>query len=521
MGKIERYFLALWFLLNVMLGLFLVRDFGVSYDEPDYYLYAQNSVDAYGSFFALAYTPSFGPNDLPNYGPAFIIFPELVLRFLRVIFRDVFAPDIWHFSYFVLFQLGGLCLYLLARRWFQSWSAWGVLLLYTSQPLLWGHAFINPKDIPFLSFFLFTLWSGFRLADSVAAPGTRKLSLPPFRVRDSLPYLRSPHLILAGVLLGMTMSIRLLGPLPGLIVILYFVWTLGPKWLPVTTAYVLTAAVVMFLTWPALWPNPIDHWMDSLVLMVNFPWPGRILFNGQFYDPDGLPMSYLPVLLNIQLTETLLILMYVGLAVLGYAMLHRRAQPDLWLTVTLGGLLPLLGLTLSRATLYDNFRQLLFLLPALILLAGLALEALFTWLQPAALRSFVLLVLTLPGLYAIAQLHPYPYAYYNSLVGGTGGASRKFELDYWCTSYREAALWLNKRATNGAIIAGNGPDYLLDLYARQDLVLRPQEDPDEELDYFVVTSRYNQDLALHSDANVVYSIGRDGALLAVVKQLSP
>jgi hypothetical protein len=77
MSKTEKYILTLWFITNLLIGLFIVRDFGISYDEPEYYVYAQNSVDAYRSFFTLAYVPVFGPHDLPNYGPAFIILPEL------------------------------------------------------------------------------------------------------------------------------------------------------------------------------------------------------------------------------------------------------------------------------------------------------------------------------------------------------------------------------------------------------------------------------------------------------------
>ena len=306
MSKTEKYLLAFWFVTNLVIGVFIVRDFGMSYDEPDYYLYAQNTVDAYKSFFALAYTPSFGPHDLPNYGPAFIIFPELALRVVKLILPNIRAEIIWHFSYFLLFQLGGLCLYALARRWFDRWSAWGTLLLYTSQPLLWGHAFINPKDIPFMAFFLFTLWSGFRLAATLGAQNIdvsfqsieiRRLSLPRFTVKESLPFLRSPQLLLAGILLGMTISIRLLGPWAGIIIILYLAFTLGQRSLPIITAYLIVAAITTFITWPYLWPNPIDHWMNSLVLMVNFPWPGHILFNSQFYEPENLPISYLPILL--------------------------------------------------------------------------------------------------------------------------------------------------------------------------------------------------------------------------------
>jgi hypothetical protein len=35
-------------------------------------------------------------------------------------------------------------------------------------------------------------------------------------------------------------------------------------------------------------------------------------------------------------------------------------------------------------------------------------------------------------------LHPYEYVSFNSLVGGTGGAQGRFELDYWGISLAEA-----------------------------------------------------------------------------------
>jgi hypothetical protein len=530
MNKTEKIIIVLWFIMNIGVGIFIVRDFSVSYDEPDYYLYAQKTVDAYGSFFTLAYKPFFGPNDLPYYGPAFIIFPELVIRLLKLVFPDLFAAHIWHFSYFLLFQLGGICLYSLARRWFLHWSAWGILLLYISQPILWGHAFINPKDIPFMVFCLFTLWSGFRLADSQGAknidvslqrPSFIGLSLPRFIVKESFPFLRSPQLLLAGILLGMTMSIRLLGPLPGLIVILYLAFTLRETSLPVITAYLICAMVTMFLTWPALWPNPVHHWVDSLVLMASFPWPGRVLFNGRFHEPESLPFSYLPTLLNIQLTETLLLLIYLGLALLIVFFVRKHIKLDLFLVLILGAILPLTGLILSGATMYDNFRQFLFLLPPLLLLAGLALDFIFSMLKPTVLRVALLMLLVLPGAFAIVRLHPYQYVYYNSLVGGTGNSLRKFEMDYWCTAYREAAMWLNKNAPFGARIKGSSPTYLYEMYLRDDLRARHKYKPGEQYDFFVSTSRYNADLTVHPDTKVVYTVERDGAVFAVIKQFSP
>src|SRR6266496_2740040 len=190
MSKAEKYPLILWFIANLTIGLFLVHDFGMSYDEPNYYLYAQSSVDAYRSIFGLAYTPHFGL--YPNYGPAFILFPELAMRLLKLIFPNISTVDIWHYSYFLVFQFGGLCLYFLARRWFKPWSAWGILIHYTFQPVLWGHAFINPKDLPFMTFCLFTIWSGLHLADALGAQNI-DVSLQPIFKRLWLSIEESKH----------------------------------------------------------------------------------------------------------------------------------------------------------------------------------------------------------------------------------------------------------------------------------------------------------------------------------------
>ena len=277
----------------------------------------------------------------------------------------------------------------------------------------------------------------------------------------------------------------------------------------------------MFVTWPYLWPNPINHWMDSLVLMVNFPWPGHILFNGKFHDPEKLPISYLPTLLNIQLTESLLILIYMGLIFLIFSVLYKRIKLDLFLVIVLGALIPLTGLILSRATMYDNFRQILFLLPPLILLTGLALDYIFQILKPNMLRLALLILLAFPGIRAIVRLHPYQYIYYNSFVGGAGGALRKFELDYWFIAYNEAALWLNKNVAPDARIGGDEPTYLLYDYLRPDLRRTVEAKPGELYDYFITTSRYNQDLTSYPEARVIHTIERDGAILTVIKQLSP
>ena len=101
-------------------------------------------------------------------------------------------------------------------------------------------------------------------------------------------------------------------------------------------------------------------------------------------------------------------------------------------------------------------------------------------------------------------------------MGGTGGAFRKYEMDYWFTSFQEAAHWLNQNAPANATVESEGPDFLLPRYLRTDLKLSSK--PGQPFDFFVTTSRYNKDSTSHPYATVIYSIARDGAILAVIKR---
>ncbi len=66
---------------------------------------------------------------------------------------------------FFTFVAGIYAFYVLARRWMSVWASFAATLLFAAQPVFWGHAFISPKDIPFLSAFLISLVLGLRMAD--------------------------------------------------------------------------------------------------------------------------------------------------------------------------------------------------------------------------------------------------------------------------------------------------------------------------------------------------------------------
>src|SRR5512133_879985 len=165
-NRLEMILLIVWFLVNLGMGILTVHEYGISIDEPNNYRYAAATLDAYPSFFGTLYKPEYD-SSFDGHGPAFVTIAAILIKIIQRIFPNVFAPDLWHFSYFITLLLTGLCLYWLAKRWFNRWTAWGLLILFSTQPLLLGHAFVNPKDIPFMFLFTLSIVLGFHLVDGL------------------------------------------------------------------------------------------------------------------------------------------------------------------------------------------------------------------------------------------------------------------------------------------------------------------------------------------------------------------
>ena len=669
MIRLEKVLLLLWFVINLSIGALTVHQYGISIDEPNNYQYAADTLAAYPSFFGTLYAPAYN-SSFDGHGPAFVAIASILIKIIQNVFPNVFTPDLWHFAYFITFQLTGLCLYWLTKRWFSNWTAWGILILFCTQPLLIGHAFINPKDIPFMFLLTLSIVLGFRLVDSMEAkesfvsferpvkvltkksqeadpPLRRKfliylalalatvLTLIVFshqfnslieqivnffyyakpdswagRIFDSVAshssniseedyvtkalrlfrrakrvmvtvimlfsliyfgllinntslsiFLRNrwnqrhklrealmgltrllqavlhldrikiwfteifrallnQHVILAGVALGLATAVRAIGPLAGLIVVLYLFVKVRSKAWTTSIAYFLVAGIVTYIAWPHLWEAPIQRYLEGLGILSNFPYSGRVLFAGHLYGASDLPRSYLPVLLNIQFTEPLILGLYVGICILGWQLLHDSLRTDFLLYIGLGFAFPLCGLILLNSPLYHNFRQALFLIPAMFMLAAPALELIFNKLTQNWARVLLIVAVALPGVYSTVKLYPYEYVYYNSLVGGPAGVRNRFELDYWRISLREMALKLNGFAPQRSTIVVTRSAGLFARYARPDLVvdkiINSTLDLNSGYDYVVQVARW-QAWDLYPDVKDVVSIERDGAVLATAK----
>ena len=488
-------------ILCLAIGVFTVKDYGESWDEAEIFSYADYSIQAYQYILHPQDLQPFS-RDLNYYGPAYFMLADSFSNLINQLTPTLSLITVRHFFYFFTSLVCVLFLYLLAKRWMSRWAAFGVALLFASQPLIWGHSFINPKDIPFMTFFLTSIYLGFRMLD--VSPNSKWKWLIP-----------------AGIVMGLTISMRVIGPLAGLLVLLYAVLKTPRKIITTIPYYGLIAGVVAYLTWPYLWKAPITNFFESLKVMSSFPFPSTVLFMGNVYAANQLPRRYFPTLLSLQLTEPALILIAIGFVVSVWLFVKGKNREPILLFAG-WFLAPTLWIVLSRSALYDNARQLLFLWPPLFIMAGMGIDQLITFIKLPAIRLALLLIMVLPGIYACIHLYPYEYIYYNSLAGGVKGAYRNFELDYWATSFRESMQYINQNAEQGTTVLVNGTRQVARQYARSDLsitVLTRANMANYPSYYILSSTRDNSDLPFCSNSAIASAVERDGGILSFVKKI--
>lgn len=622
----------------LVLGMILLPAHGQSTDEFSNFQYAANALRAYAG------TRNFvGPSyqGLPIdwlYGPFHLEVAYILGAIVERLPVGWSVTDGRHLATFVVFLLGGAGIYALARRRLDPFAAIVAMSLYFSQPVLWGQAFTNQKDVPFLAYFILAVALGLAAADrlrprltptgprptggrapadagcrgafirdlrslgrgrrillgiSLAAFGLALLAsllgggfLPAARgaleaaydgraigpiqlafnriatdayktplslyldkmdlvyawfkvplsllwlalflvsVRAGLPSVwrtSVAHLptglvliVAAGAMLGLADSVRVAAPLAGALVSLYMLAKLrGRAWVPLVL-YGLSAAVVSYLTWPWLWGAPIARYVDSVKVMSSFP-SHNVLFDGVISASSDIPWDYVPKLVAIQTTEVVLPLAVFGLWVMLRRVRHRGCPPAelavwvLWLVVPVAIVIGL------RSPLYGNLRQMLFVLPPLFLLSGCTVEWVVHRLAGAVPRILLVAAVLAPGMIGIAVLHPYADSYFNGWVGWTSGAYGRYQVDPWCTSYRQAVGYLNQHAPIGAVVDVRGPFESARDFARPDLKMYPDYKPAPDPDFALMCRVDVSGDGYQAQLPVVYRVTRGQAVLAVVR----
>jgi hypothetical protein len=629
-------------LISTSLALSSFNRYGESWDENTDRAYARDVVASYRGE-----APDWDHyRELKYYGPAYLMIWQWAGDNLARLNQAWTALDAGHFVNHATFLLAVPLLYSVCRRFVHSWASAVGALLFATQPLLFGHSFINEKDVPFMVAFLAAVAAGFwvrarsvseggpdpgraRAGPSLLAGDWRRASkskkavlsltvllavmltvdllllnavvLPALQRTISRAYdgtsfelinrwfrnaaqdsagtpaeayvakatrlfldlrflgvlaawvpslvaarfvfpsallARNPArwllggrsgsyrsgvpVCLAGAALGIAVSIRPAGLLAGALVTLLLLSRGGRPPGPIVL-YWAVGTLISYATWPYLWWHPIRNLIESVRTMAAFPWNHAVLYWGTIFRTQPMPWHYAVFFILTQLTVPAVLLAAWGILAGIRRALGRRLDRTALVVLMVWLGLPLAGAVILRATLYDNMRQFLFVLPPLFVIGSLGIERALQEVGRPALCVVVSLLLLVPGLAGILTLHPYEYVFYNSFVGGVGGAFRRFELDYWGTSTREAMEIVNAVAPPGAVIVVSVPPHLADAFARDDLILvspgptSPSEPSRPQ--FAVLNTRANLDLDFFPEQTAAWEVRRDGAVLAVIKDL--
>lgn len=201
------------------------------------------------------------------------------------------------------------------------------------------------------------------------------------------------------------------------------------------------ALLILFLSWPWLWPSPVERMAQSL-----HHWdggPGVEPWFGHMESQEWKMQYYLVYFLF----TTPVFILFLWLASI-HRLIKKRGYWSFY--VLLWFLTPFLWSFSPQKT--DGMRYLIMIFPPLAILAAQGLVHVCKTKKRILYGTIVLLVYLLS---IDIWIHPYYMDYYNILIGGPKGVQQgnKLEFGFFAEGKKEAVEWLNAHATRGASVA--------------------------------------------------------------------
>lgn len=474
----QKYAVALFFLLLLALGFLLHKDYGISWDE--------NTERKTG---LLSLHCAANPEKLSWPVPLRMIggdcfygmgFQHLLLGSENLfIGYDTWSKpdgdhDIWalrHLLTFVFMWCGLIALYFSGRLlWRRPLFALIPVILFLLIPRFWAESFYNCKDMTCLAAVMI---AGYFLLRVIKRP-------------------RLGNVLLCGLATAFAASTRLIGGvlfIAGVVALLNVSGLGAAKRLQLFLAFAAVSALALILFYPIGWSSPQEFFVQAIQYMRNHPWNGKVLFFGKEYLASQVPWYYVPGWMAVTLPVPLLLLFFVG---------HLRIVPNIFSQDRKRGpaflrrsnilfaaflYLSLAAVMFGGRTFYNGWRQFYFLAWPLLFIAAEGVLVLLRAKQRAAIRRTAKVVLTawiLSTLVWMVYVHPYQDLFFNILAGAP---NKRFELDYWQVSSRDALRYIVGRAAGspGAVTVARNETNRHSMYALSDaerscIAIVPEED---------------------------------------------
>ena len=214
-------------------------------------------------------------------------------------------------------------------------------------------------------------------------------------------------------------------------------------------AFFITIFLV-FLCWPHIFVSiKNDNFFGflSAIIKNTINWndgPKIGILNGEYYEVFNTPKSYflyfifyrLPIYFSIILIFSYYLVCFGKLKIKNEINdFNRKFQ-----IINLISLFPIFLVLILSASVYDNIRLFLFVIPFLSIIASFSLSQIFKTFNENfknKISVFIILILFSLSFYRFVTLTPYQYTYINFMYPSYKKTVDKFEQDYWGTSYKE------------------------------------------------------------------------------------
>lgn len=464
-SKKEKNYLIIAVAVLLFLGLLLVRDYGIWYDENVEIDIARMNLKEYVRLFFGEGSSLFQFMDSKignlmdsveiDHGEALVYPAAAVVSVLREIGHADWGMWFYHYYLWTWFVAALVCLYLTAR-YLTGRKCWGVVAaaMLLLHPRFFSGAFFNNKDVLMLSATVICIWFGICFVETK----------------------RWKWSILWGISVAFCTNLRVVG---GLYAVLfggvYLIEYLIDGWrdrrrLGVGLAAAGSAFVSFILITPATWSSLFDYMAYTLGNATGFSrWDQWVLYAGELYrySVKPLPWHYIPWLIIITTPIGFVIAILFGQVhwvqeLLTSIKKHSWNLPKIKYGVICGLIIwiPMAVYIIKGSNVYGSWRHFYFIYPALILLGVLGLDFLENRIKHKMILWGAIL---LQGAVCVCLLiagHPLQYVYFNFLAGSN--VEENYEVDTGVLSFQYGLKQILKRDDSESILISS--DNLVSYY---------------------------------------------------------
>ena len=516
--KKYKIIVSLFFIIFFIIGVFSVDKYGFSTDEGEQRNLGIQAVD-----LILKNDKAIYKSINVYHGTTFTIIADIIERTFRISNLFFFR----HCLSFLLFFVSIIFFYFLCKKIFKSWKSGllGSLFLFAS-PRIFVDSFYNPKDLPFLSFFIIAIFTLFMFLE------TRSVKYAFFH----------------GLATGFAAGMRIIGILIPVITVLFFIidfvlerrqkktlqYSDVLKKVQVLLIYLFVFAVVFCMIMPVLLADPITNLAAALNNMADYPHDSSSLFLGQRIASSDIPRSYLPVWMAVTTPVFYIILFLAGLC--GFFAAVRKnlfifyKENKYLIVALLWFFIPVLGQIVLKTHIYNGWRQMYFVYPALLIFAVSGIKYIYDLLKKASLKFYsisaviaaILIILNLGFIsFEMIRMYPYEYAYFNIFAGNDlGVVEQRFTVDYWGMSFKYGLEYILKNDGREKITYNtdsSGGNQLESLFSKSD---RDRLDYAKDLadaDYYITVYRFKAKESLDIKKKIYTLFINGGSLMSIYK----